>query len=254
MNKLTKLLLIIAAILLFFYLILINFNKELEDMPSKIGSKLGGGELTMSEYYTLSQFLQTYKDYISKKEYKTAYNMLGSSYRNYISYEDYEKNISNKNMNNLQLEDIKIITASTFDLLTDTSGEKAHYSIIIDKETNIPKLYPESFLDYKVVDIKENRKGTTTLLKDYTVNIDKCFLNLQIKNNKNNNLKITKATLYTNLDDIVDYSDEVIVNAKDTKNISLSFDTNYAFPDKLVLNYTLENTDNNFEIVFEINE
>lgn len=251
MNKITKFLLIILCILAFAYFLLSNYNKEMEDMPSKVGAKIGGGELTMNEYYSLIQYFDTYKDYVSKKEYKSAYSMLGASYRNYLSYDEYESKISKKEMDKLQIDDVNIITASTFEIVTDISGEKEIYSIIIDKQINKPKIYPESFLDYKNVEISKKQKNVKCILKDYIVNNDKCILNFEINNNNKNKFILNEATLYTNLADVVKVEEKVEVNSKEVKSFSLSFDTDYAFPNEVVLKGAVGDKD--IELVFKIN-
>lgn len=251
MNKITKFLLIVLCILAFAYFLLNNYTKNIEDMASKVGNKIGGGELTMNEYYSLIQYFDTYKDYVLKKEYKSAYSMLGASYRNYVSYDEYESKISKKEIDKLQVEDVNIITTSTFEIVTDMSGEKEFYSIIIDKQINKPKIYPESFLDYKNVEVTKKQKNVKCILKDYIVNNDKCTLNFEISNNNKDKFSLNEATLYTNLADAVKVEEKVEVNSKELKSFSLSFDTDYAFPNEVVLKGTIGNKDSEF--VFKIN-
>lgn len=248
MNKIKKFLLVILCILAFAYFILNNYTKELENMSLKVGQKIGGGELSMDEYYSLLQYFQTYQNYISKGEYKIAYNMLGASYRNYISYEEYEKRIVDSNIKDINIEGIDIITATTFDLITDLSGEKEHYSLIVDEKL---KLYPESFLDYKFLEMKEKDKKVQFLLKDYIVEIDKCILNLEIKNNNSKEVNIKEAILYTNLNDIINLKEDIIIDANSTKSISLEFNTDYAFPENIILKYSIGKNDK--ELEFNIN-
>ena len=251
MNKITKFLLIVFCILAFAYFLLSNYTKETEDMASKVGNKIGGAELTMNEYYSLIQYFDAYKDYVLKKEYKSAYSMLGASYRNYVSYDEYESKISKKEIDKLQIEDVSTITTSTFEIVTDISGEKEIYSIIIDKQINKPKIYPESFLDHKDVEISKNQKNVKCILKDYIVNNDKCILNFEISNNNKEKFSLNEATLYTNLADVVTIGENVEVNSKEVKSFSLSFDTDYAFPNKAILKCAIGNKD--IELIFEIN-
>lgn len=257
MNKLTKFLLILVCILAIIYFILINFTEETENMSSKVGPKVGGGELNMHEYYALAQYFDTYKNYISNKEYKSAYNMLGITYRQYISFEEYEKNINIEKKESLELEDINIITASTYDLVMNVSndenasGEKVHYSIVYDTSIDRVYLYPDSFLDYKTVEDSKKSNKINCKLIDYIVYIDKTELNFEVKNTKNEMLNITEATLYTNLDDVITINENVPINAKETKKVTLSFETDYAFPEKVVVKGTIG--DKNVELIFEIN-
>lgn len=244
-------LMILICILLVAYLILNNYTKQTENISSKVGSKIGGGELSMHEYYALSQYFDTYKNYINTKEYKKAYNMLGITYRNYIPYEEYEKNISRKNIEKLMLEEITPITASTYDLVIDNSGEKSHYSIINDTSIDRVYLYPESFLDYKNVEQKVKEKKIESKLIDYIVYVDKTDLTFDIKNNRSEKINAYEATLYTNLDDVITINESVEINSKESKKVVLSFDTDYAFPEKVVLKCIVGNK--NVEFVYEIN-
>ena len=236
MNKITKFLLIILLILIGAYFLLTGFVKETDNIADKVGARVGGGELSVTEYYSLAQCFETYKNYLSKKDYNTAYIMLGHLYRRYVPYEEYEKNILTKNVSEMQIEDINIITSTTFDLLVDTSGEKEHYSIIIDNKTNKFTLLPESFLDYKAIDIEESKKKLECTLKDYVVYIDKCVLNFEIKNNnKKEEINISKATLFTNMESTLENNEIISIKPGETKSIQIAFETDYEFPTKVVL-------------------
>ena len=72
MNKITKFFIYLIIFLGVLCIILSGYVNENEDIKNKIGSKIGGGELTVKEYYTLSQCIETYKNYISKKDYERA--------------------------------------------------------------------------------------------------------------------------------------------------------------------------------------
>lgn len=257
MKKLTKFLLIIVCFLVAIYFLLTNFNKQTENMSSKVGYKVGGGELSMHEYYALAQYFDTYKDYMSKGEYKSAYNMLGITYRQYIPFENFERNIDKEKVKSLKLEDINIVTPSTYELVLNindsknASGEKIHYSIVNDTSIDRVYLYPDSFLDYKIIGDSEKTNKIKCELVDYIVYTDKTELNFEIKNSKNEKFNMTEAILYTNLDDVITLNDALVINEKEVMKKVLSFETEYAFPKKIVLKGNVGNKD--VEFVFEIN-
>ena len=64
MNKITKILLIIVCILLVVYFFVSGYVKESENLSKLVGNKIGGGELAVSDYYSLAQCVETYKNYL----------------------------------------------------------------------------------------------------------------------------------------------------------------------------------------------
>ncbi len=251
MHKFTKFLLILVLVLLIIYIFLNNYTFEMEheDMQSKVGNigTVGGIELTFTDYYTLKQSFDTYADFIASGDYETAYSMLGTSYKNYVPYEDYKNKIKDvKEM--LQVHDINFITNTTFDLLVGgkSGDEEEHYSLIINKEKNTFALYPESFLDYNSNEIKLSKNKVQYILKNYIVNIDECIFNFEITNNNKKALTISKCNLITNGGEEYNNSDVIEIPSKETKEVSIKFDTNYQFPKKI----TFENNIKNVEMSF----
>lgn len=236
MNKVTKILLIIFFILLFAFIILKSYTQDMNDMSLKVGTPVGGGELTMREYYTLVQCIETYNDYLKSGDYQTAYNILGSSYRNYADFETYEKNMQSKNIGKMQVENIDIVTKTTFKIYTSTSGEKENYSIILDNEKDRFSIYPESFLDYAQKNETITKKGLKCKLIDYVVNIDKTYFNFEITNtSKKEIIEISNSILTTNLMDTIENKEIIQIEPGETKKITLEYKTTYAFPTQLVL-------------------
>lgn len=252
MHKFTKFLLVLLLILLVLYVWLSNFNKDYFSMANKVGMRVGGGELTVSDYYTLVQCMETYKGYIAKKEYDTAYNMLGASYRNFLPYDEYEKQILDVDVEKMIVKDINIITQTTFDMIVGESGEETHYSIIIDKNSNTFALYPDSFLEYRKVEIEESQKSLKCTLVDYVVNTDKTVMNLNVKNKSNEEIVITKSVLHNNLDQTITNSNTIKILPDEDKVISIEFATDYSFPEKLVLERSIAGKES-IEYSFEIN-
>mgnify|MGYP003297759240 CR=1 FL=1 len=183
MNKITKFLIVLTLILLFLCILLNKYEEDLYNMASKVGSQVGGGELTMKEYYTLAQCMETYIGYISEKKLDVAYNMLGTTYRDYVSYNDFVEKINNKNIENMIIKDIDIITNTTFKVIGDVSGEEYYYSIIVDNQLNRFAIYPESFLTYTQIDENVSKKKLQITLIDSKVQIDNCILKFKITNN-----------------------------------------------------------------------
>lgn len=250
-NKITKFLLITCLILFILCMLLLKYKTEHSDMSLKVGAKVGGGELTMADYYTLVQYMNMYKESILNEKYELAYNFIGSSYKNKVSYEEFLNNLP-KNIDKMQVTNIDRITTSTFDVLLDMSGEITNYSIIIDKEANKFEILPDSFLDYQEVDKKEKQKGLQCVLKDYTVNTTNCILNFELKNTSKKDLQISNSTLYTNLDDVIKDENSIEVKAGEIQNISITYETDYAFPEKVILIRNIENSEKTIEYTFDL--
>lgn len=250
MNKITKYLLILFFILLFIVFLLKGYEKEQIDIARKIGPKVGERELSMTDYYNLTQIIEdTYKDYLLKQDYKTAYSMLSKNFRLYLPFDEYEKEMSNKDNSKLKVADIKRVTKTTYHVKTNMSGED--FTIIIDKEDNKFTLLPKSFLDYVKPNIIVSKKNLKCTLIDYVVNINQTVFNFDLKNESKEEIKLERGILYTNLDDTVQSDLNIVILPKETKRVSITFDTNYAFPSKLILDRE-NNGKNNIEYSFKL--
>lgn len=250
-NKITKFLLITCLILFILCMLLLKYKTEHSDMSLKVGAKVGGGELTMSDYYTLVQYMNMYKESILNEKYELAYNFIGSSYKNLVSYDEFLETLPS-NINKMQILEIDRITLSTFNVLLDMSGENTNYSIIINNETDKFEILPNSFLDYQEINQKESKKKLQCVLKDYTVNTTNCILNFELKNTSKEDIQIMSSTLYTNLDDVIKDESSIEVKAGESKNISISYETDYAFPEKVVLVRNIKNGEKTLEYTFDL--
>lgn len=198
MNKFTKFLIVLSMVLLVLYIILSNYNIKQNDISSKVGAKLGGGELTMREYYTLAQCIETYTKYLNEEDYETAYNMLGTTYRNYVSYEEYASKVQEEDVTDMEIKDIDVISATTFKVVGDVSGDEKYYSIIVDNDLNRFSIYPESFLNYTEINQKVSKKKLDVRLIDAKVTIDKCIMQFEFTNNSpKDTVKFSKMSLLT---------------------------------------------------------
>lgn len=250
-NKITKFLIITCLILFALCMLVLKYDTELSNMSLKVGAKVGGGELTMSDYYTLVQYMNMYKESILNEKYELAYSFIGSSYRNKVSYEEFLDNLP-KNVDKMQVTNIERITTSTFNISLDMSGESTNYSIIVDKETDKFEILPNSFLDYQEVNKKESQKKLQCILKDYTVNTTNCVVNFELKNTSKNDIQISNSTLYTNLDDVVKDENSIEIKAGESKNVSITYKTDYAFPEKVVLVRNIENSEKTIDYTFDL--
>lgn len=241
MNKITKILLIIVCFLLVIYFILNGYVKDSENIAKLIGNKVGGGELTMSNYYSLSQCIETYFHYLKDKHFETAYKMLNNNYKEYVSFENYKSEVLKYNYDNARVMNINPITTTTYNVVTDISGEKEDFTIVLNKDGISFLLFPNTFLDYQKINKKEKRKGLECNLEDYTVNTNNNTFNFTFSNNSNENISINSGTLITNLDDKIEKTIDINLSPKETKKISISFDTNYAFPKEIILYRNTEN-------------
>ena len=161
--------------------------------------------------------------------------MLGASYRRYISYEEFIDKLKEKNIDDFIIEDINIITDTTYEIVLGNSGERAYYSMVVDDTSRSSVIYPESFLDHKEINKKVNKKKVEITLKDYIVNIDKCILNFSIKNNSNETVNFSNSKLLTNEQGTIENDEGIVLNSKETKEITIEYDTNYEFPSQVTL-------------------
>lgn len=235
MRKSWKFMIGTLVVLFLIYVWLKNYTTSVVDMDSKVGSRVGGGELTMSEYYTLKSYMELYDKYLSEEKYDLSYMMLGIPYRRYVSYEEYLEKVKKDNLNDFLIEDINIITNTTYDVLLDNSGDKKHYTLVIDDNKSASVIYPESFLDYKEVNAKTHKNKVEIVLTDYVVNIDKCILNFAITNKSNKKVDFSTSKLLTNEQSKIENNQEFVIDAKETKEITLEYGTNYEFPSQVML-------------------
>ena len=252
MKKPWKFMVITLIILFAVYLLVKNYSFSITDMSTKIGNRVGGGELGISDYYTLKSYIDLYKKYLSEGKYESAYSMLGYSYKSYMPYEKYLENIKNDNIKEYVLEGIDIITDTTYDAILSNSGDERHYSMVVDTTSKDSILYPDSFLEYKAVKDKVNKKKVEVILNDYVVNIDSCVLNFKIKNNTNDTVKFSSSNLLTDKQDIVQNEDEIVLNAKEEKEITIEYETDYAFPKQVAFYRNTSKADKFIDYIIDI--
>ena len=253
MNKITKFLLIVASILLVVYLFINGYIKESENISKLMGSKVGGGELSTRDYYSLAQCVETYTNYLAKKDYETAYKMLNNNYHTYVSFHDYKERVSKRDNTKTIIEDIEAITPTTFCVTTNTSGEKERISIIVNKDNNNFLLLPYSFLDYKTTNLKVRQKGLQCILKEYVVNTNEIIFHFEFTNNTNSEIKIQNGMLNTNFEDKITQEINLSIAPQETKEYALSFETEYMFPKRVIL-YRSNGEKSNLEYIFEVKE
>ena len=252
MKKIIKFLCILICILLAIIFLLKSFQKEKVNIADKIGTKVGESELSMTDYYNLVQIIEnTYKEYLMKGDYETAYSMLNQNYRSYVSFSDYQEKMKNKDNSNLKVTDIKRISQTTYHVTTNASGDD--FTIIIDKGESKFLLLPESFLGAKKLNNSVSHNKLKCVLEDYLVKVGETLFNVKLTNNSNEDMNITGGKLFTNLDDKIEIPFNITVPAKETKDIIVSFGTNYAFPKKLIL-YRANGEKEDIEYVFDIKE
>ena len=250
MKKIIKFLCILSCILLFIIFLLKSYQKEQVNIADKIGAKIGESELSMTDYYNLVQIIEnTYKEYLMNGDYKTAYSMLNQNYRNYVSFDDYQEKMKNKDISNLKVTNIKRVSKTTYHATTNSSGDD--FTIIIDKDEGKFLLLPESFLGAKKLDSKVSNNKLKCVLEDYLVKVDETLFNVKLTNSSNEDMNITGGKLFTNLDDKIEIPFNITVPSKETKEIVVSFSTKYAFPKKLIL-YRANGEKEDLEYAFDI--
>ena len=70
-------------------------------------------------------------------------------------------------------------------------GNKAIYSLLIDKENNQFSLFPNSFLMHKEVNLKTSQKQLTIVVKEYLLKIDDCIFQIQLTNHSREDIKLS---------------------------------------------------------------
>lgn len=252
MKKIIKFLCILICILLLILLLLKGYQIEQEDIAGKMGSKVGESELSMTDYYNLVQIIEnTYKDYLIKGDYNSAYSMLNINYRSHVSFDDYKEKMQSKDNSNLKVTGIKRVTQTTYHVTTNSSGDD--FTIILDKGENKFLLLPESFLGAKKINNKVSHNKLKCILEDYLVKVDETQFNIELTNSSKEEMHITGGKLYTNLDDEIEVTFNITIPPKETKEIFASFRTDYAFPKKFIL-YRANGEKEDLEYVFDIKE
>jgi len=253
MNKITKFLLIVVCVLLFIYFLVNGYAKKSEDMSELVGSKIGGGELSTSDYYSLVQCVETYIDYLKQKDFEMAYQMLNNNYKEYVSYEKYQEKVAQKDYSQTNITDVEIITATTYRVTTTTEGQEEQFSIIIDGDSRRFLLLPESFLDYQKVNTKVFHHQLKCVLKEYVVYTDKSEMMFEVTNNSNKDAHLTMGKCWTTFSDEIEKNVDITIKAKETIPITVSFETDYTFPKKVIL-YKNNNGKADIEYLFEIED
>lgn len=244
MNKSWKFIFGMSFVLILIYLFVNDYAKSLVNMEDQIGTRVGGGELSVKDNAILKTYLELYKERIVNGEYEKAYNMTGLSYKEYLPYEAYVEKVQSQNFEDLIFEDIEIATTSIYDVTFSVSGDKGHYSVLYDDEKKL-YIYPDSFLSYVKVENEVTKKKLEVKLEYYVVNIDKCMLGFSIENRLNDTVEISKSQLLTNENRFVESDEKIIINPKESKKIVLEFDTDYSIPKQVIL-YRSTNKENEF--------
>lgn len=244
MNKSWKFILGMSIVLILIYIFVNDYAKSFVNVEDQIGTRVGGGELSVRDNAILKTYLELYKEYIVKGEYEKAYNMTGKSYKEYLPYEEYVEKVKNQNFEDLIFKNIEIATTSIYDVTFSMSGDEGHYSVLYDDEKKL-YIYPDSFLSYAKVENKVTKKKLEVKLEYYVTNIDKCMLGFSVENRSNDTVEISKSKLFTSENRFVESDENIIINPKESKKIVLEFDTDYSIPKEVIL-YRSTNKENEF--------
>lgn len=252
MNKVTKVLLFIVVILLVANFLLSRYSSEKTDMELKIGAKIAGGELSIKEYYTLAQCMESYRGYILSGETKKAYNMLGGSYRRYKTYDDYEMELQANDFSDFTIKDIEAITQTTFEAKAEINGEEHVFLIIIDNDSNTFAIYPDGFInEASPEDIKFSKKKLKCNVVGYKIYDDECIFDIELENTAgNDSLQLSKITLNSTDEDVFNYEEEIVLNSNEKRNVTLNFNTDYDFPESLEFVWCVGNKDARYVLEF----
>ena len=207
-----------------------DFEESKLDIKAKIGEKINGGELSVSEYIMLCEkTLGIYLSAGSSGDFNTTYALLTPEYREVISFEDYVESVKDIEFDTAYIEKIDILTTNLYQANVVYSGDITQEYLILLEEKGY-SIVPDKFLMNKDLNAETNKKGVLYQLVSYEVYTDRCIFNCIITNNRKEDVLITKATMLdergVDLESNVDYT----IKPGESKKISISIDSNIFIP------------------------
>lgn len=236
-SVITKILLWLLGALIVVYIILTGAVKDELNMASKVGARLGGGELSIRENTIVASCINTYLQNIADQKYENAYGMLGASYRNHTPYEEWLIKAQSLDISNMIVKrsDIEIISKTTFCVPVAIGDDTTNYLVIINNNTNRFAIYPNEFLDYNNDPKQLTEQKITYTIKDYEVYGEKIILKLNVNNKNKKQLSLTNIALDTVAGNRYEYSGDILVDSTSENTYTLEFKNDFSFPTNLAV-------------------
>ena len=195
MERPIKILLFLVFIILIL-LLMINSIKEYSsknlDITNRIGREIGSTSLTKKEYVLLAeQTIGLYIHYVKENEFEKAYSMCTNEYHNLVSFEDFKEAVSKKDYSSCVVQSIVHRTENMY-VATLIIGEEKNQFLIIMSETSF-NIVPEPFLKYVEVNKSISKDGVKYELIGYQINVEQCYFDVKITNNKKEDISILSA-------------------------------------------------------------
>lgn len=194
-KKLVFVLFCALIVVLFLNTTIKDFEESKADITVRIGEKVKGGELSISEYIMLCE--KTIGIYLSagkSGDFKTTYALLTPEYREVISFEDYVESVKNVDFGTAYIEKIDILTSNLYQANVIYSGD-VNQEYLIMLEENGYSIIPDKFLMYKDVNKETAKKNVTYQLVSYEVYTDECVFNCIVTNNRKEDVVISEAMM-----------------------------------------------------------
>lgn len=249
-KKLVFMLLGALIVVLFLNSTLKDFEESKVDIKSRIGEKVNGGELSVSEYIMLCEkTIGIYLSAAKSGDFNTTYALLTPEYRDIISFEEYVESVKDIEFDTAYIEKIDILTTNLYQADVVYSGDKNQEYLILLEEKGY-SIIPDNFLMYKEVNAETNKKGVLYQLISCEVYTDSCIFNCIVTNNRKEDVLISKGMMRDErgieLKSEVNYT----VAPGESKKISFSIDSSLFIP--TVFEITRETDEKYMMYQFEI--
>ena len=195
LKKAVLLMLGILIVVLFLNSTISDFEESKTDIKSRIGEKVNGGELSISEYIMLCE--KTIGIYLSagkSGDFNKTYSLLTPEYREVVSFEDYVESVKDIKFDTAYIGEIEIITPSLYQANVTYSGDVNQEYLILLEEKGY-SIIPDNFLVYEEVNKEIKKKNVIYQLVSYEVYADKCIFNCIVTNNRREEIVISKALM-----------------------------------------------------------
>lgn len=257
MKKIVKLLISLILICIVLNIILLRYIDEKSDISKRIGSKWTGGQLSTYNYLAIRNNFEYYISYLTNEDYETAYKYAPYTYKAYKSYEEFLEDIKNISFEDVQVTDIIRKTQRLYTINFNTKNkEELEFIMIFNEENDAFSVTPGTFLEYKELNQKIKKKNVEYKLIDTTNYLDKYIANIEITNNsKKDTVNILEINLRQNdVKKVKGNISNIEIQPNESQNITVTFETDIYFPNKIEISRHIEKNDKEEKYVFNIEE
>lgn len=245
MKKIIKILLFLIIILIFLNVTLSRYTDEKSDVSRRLGSKITGGTISISEYARISELYGKYTDALKNGDYETAYDFLSHEYKQYKDYETFLAEISELDFSNVAIHNIVIKTENMYSIEININGEKKENLIVFPPDLTNCFIVPEPFIEYKEINKKFKKRNVDYEIISTTNYLDKFIVDMEITNlDKKDVVSISEFELREDamLGKKADI-ETIEIAPMETRSISVQFETNIDFPNKIAVSRIIEDKD-----------